>query len=292
MCASSKTTTGRKPFFPYALPGLLYRLTRAARPVSEALADYVGLIYREGFRVDADSLLRHANLHSFLFSHLDASQLETGLMAERSRLGLAADFSAGFDAYGTETVARDKAFARIRRSSRKLVRDKGGIECALHNVYDQNMMDMLIHQKIDQYHRTQVGNPLKTAQVRQFLHELARLPGTETCSPVFSTLRCDDTIIASHFGLRCGANLHYWLPVYNPDYAHYSPGHILLWEMIRQASAAGIHSIDFGEGDTPAKRKFANREHAYFLGFYARKTPQGLTDRARMAFSWRIMQMR
>lgn len=275
-------------FFPFAKPSRTSHWLGAARPVSDVLTDYVGLICRDGFQIDAKNLMRHAGIHSFLFTHLDASQLNIGLTGDQPRLGLTADFSEGFEPYRIEVEERNKA-VRVRETRLiKLARLHGELSFALHHDYNKAKLDILILQKNEQYQRTNVENPLGSNAAKQFLHTLAQLPPSETCSPMFSTLHCGDTLIASHFGLRCGHTLHYWFPVYDASFSDYSPGRILMWDMIRHAAAAGIRDMDFGEGDTESKRTFANREHTYYRGFYARSTPQGFTDRAYMSLSWRL----
>lgn len=278
-------------FFPYAKPSLPARWCGAARPVSGLLTDYVGLICRDNFHMDTELLLRQAGIHSFLFTHLDSSQMNIGLTGEQPRPGLTSNFSGGFELYRAEVEARNKAFVRIgdRRAS-KLARDCGKLNFILQHDYDADKINLLIRQKIEQYKRTRVANPLANSAAQQFLHALMQLQPSESCSPVFSTLYSGNTLVASHLGLRCGYTLHYWFPVYNTIFSNYSPGRILIWEMIRSAAAAGMRHMDFGEGDTSAKRDFANREHTYYRGFYARNTLQGFTDRALMSFRWRMVQ--
>lgn len=276
-------------FFPFSKPSRAARLAGAARPVSGLLTDYVGLICRESFHIEVEILLRRAGIHSFLFTHLDASQLNIGLTGDRPRLGLTSNFSDGFALYRAEVEARNKAFVRIsERRASKLARDCGKLDFTLQHDYDASRVNLLIQQKIEQYQRTRVANPLGNSAAQQFLHALAQLQPSDSCSPVFSALYSGNTLVASHLGLRCGYTLHYWFPVYNTAFSNYSPGRILIWEMIRSAAAAGIRHMDFGEGDTAAKRDFANREHTYYRGYYARNTWQGFTDRALMSLRWRL----
>jgi len=73
-------------------------------------------------------------------------------------------------------------------------------------------------------------------------------------------------LVASHFGLQCGPLLHYWFPVYDNRFSAYSPGRILYRHILLAAQAHGIECIDRGEGDSPAKRDFANEEHLFLKG--------------------------
>src|SRR5690606_1093478 len=53
-----------------------------------------------------------------------------------------------------------------------------------------------------------------------------------------------------------GSVLHSWFPVYSHEYQQYSPGMILLLEMVRTAAEHGIRSIDLGKGMSMYKRRF------------------------------------
>jgi CelD/BcsL family acetyltransferase involved in cellulose biosynthesis len=41
---------------------------------------------------------------------------------------------------------------------------------------------------------------------------------------------------------------HYWFTAYDPAFAKYSPGTILLLQMAERASELGISAIDMGRG--------------------------------------------
>ena len=60
-----------------------------------------------------------------------------------------------------------------------------------------------------------------------------------------------DEIVAVHAGMRSKSVLHWWFPTYDPRYAAYSPGIILL---LRIAAALGSGKIDLGKGDARYKR--------------------------------------
>ena len=55
-----------------------------------------------------------------------------------------------------------------------------------------------------------------------------------------------------------GATWHYWFPAYDANYRRYSPGRILLLEMIRSAAEFGVRYIDLGAGGEPYKEHVGN----------------------------------
>ncbi|SEA35869.1 Acetyltransferase (GNAT) domain-containing protein [Acidovorax soli] len=74
-------------------------------------------------------------------------------------------------------------------------------------------------------------------------------------------LYCGDVLIAAHLGLLGGGRLHYWFPVYEPGHAKYSPGKVLLAEIMKRSEQLGIQVIDFGEGHADYKEAAASETH-------------------------------
>jgi hypothetical protein len=57
------------------------------------------------------------------------------------------------------------------------------------------------------------------------------------------------------------------------------------------ASSCGITLLDRGEGDTKAKRDFANDEHLFYMGVWYTGF-RGLIGRLALATSWRVQAWR
>jgi CelD/BcsL family acetyltransferase involved in cellulose biosynthesis len=72
--------------------------------------------------------------------------------------------------------------------------------------------------------------------------------------------------VAVHLGLRSGPVCHSWFPAYDPRFAAYSPGLILLLRLAESAPQAGITTIDLGSGGYEFKRTLANRSVATAAG--------------------------
>ena len=81
-----------------------------------------------------------------------------------------------------------------------------------------------------------------------------------------SSISVNGELVAAHFGLQSNTTLHFWFPVYDERYSAYSPGRILFRHILFVCQQEGINMIDRGEGDTPAKRDFANDTHQYLKG--------------------------
>lgn len=122
-------------------------------------------------------------------------------------------------------------------------------------------LDTLIRLKLEQYARTgKQGAALYEASHQAFLKALTSSQSDGFSAPL-SVLYCGDELIAAHLGLLGGGRLHYWFPVYEPGHAKYSPGKVLLAEIMKRSEQLGIQVIDFGEGHADYKEAAASETH-------------------------------
>jgi len=147
-------------------------------------------------------------------------------------------------------------------------------------------LELLFKLKTAQYRRTRVANVLAAAWKRELLRQLAASLSPD-CLGVVSTLEAGDRVLAVHFGLRRGPVLHYWFPVYDPAFARYAPGRLLLAAIIEAAPFHGISRVERGVGTAPAKRDFANAEVAYGRGLLLAGGCRSTLTRSLLAARWR-----
>jgi CelD/BcsL family acetyltransferase involved in cellulose biosynthesis len=98
---------------------------------------------------------------------------------------------------------------------------------------------------------------------------------------ILSTLRAGPHLIAAHFGLRAGSVLHWWFPVYDPQFAALAPGWILLRELVAASPALGLARIDLGRGDDEYKRRAKTGEVIVSQGAVTRSSTYRAVRRAR-----------
>lgn len=274
-------------FLPYQFNGTVAAIARAAEPVGSIMSDYVGLVAAENVRITPAQLLKLAKLNSFAFSHLDAPQLTYGLRAEQPRIGLRLRL-APHDPLGEQLRERHRYLKDSERCASKLSKEVGPIEF----VFDQHersaeLMDQMIEYKRSQYARTQSADALEQPWTRRLLHLLAQ-SDFPACRGQLSTLYAGGTWLATHFGLIGNGVLHHWMPVYNPEFSKYAPGRLLMHQMIAACPAAGLHTIDHGEGDSVNKRHLSNEEHQYFRGAWHNHSPMSYAMRVYQSLKWRL----
>lgn len=274
-------------FFPFQFAHAGAALLGDATPLGAHMSDYVGLIARPDVRLTPAQLLRLARLNTFLFSHLDETQLAYGLQAEQPRVGLRLRL-AGDDPLAA-LLAQNNRYARdSERCTRLLEKDLGPLSFE----FDQQegraaLIEQLIALKREQYEKTAVPDALAAPWTRALLAELAAT-GSAACSGRLSTLSAGGRWLASHFGLAGHGVLHHWMPVYNPELGRYAPGRLLMHHMIAACHAQGIGMIDHGEGDSVSKRHVANEEHAYLRGEWHNRSLASVASRGVRSLQWRF----
>jgi CelD/BcsL family acetyltransferase involved in cellulose biosynthesis len=165
------------------------------------------------------------------------------------------DASSGFDGYLETLRARgDGVAARTDQQVRRIEREAGPVSFEAHSP-DPALLSLLLRWKSAQYRATghvdQFAIPWNVALVKR-LHDTS----TPGFAGTLSVLRAGDRVAALAFGLRSNATWHYWFPAYDPDFATYSPGMILLLRMVEAVSSCG-GTIDLGKGAEPYKTRFA-----------------------------------
>lgn len=264
-------------------------------PAGDVMADYFGLIAADGLVINIAQLLEatRGRVNAVFFSHLDETQARFGLSGAEPRAGLRTWLGTSPDKpasdYWINLRKSDKKLVYdTERREKKLINEVGPVTFEWSSQNSVSDMAWLVESKKAQYVRTgKAQAPLFDSRKVALLNRLLQSQ-EENCQGVLSTLRCGEEIIAVHFGLRCHDMLHVWFPVYNPKYSSYSPGRILFKHLFPAAAADGIQVFDRGEGDTQAKRDFANEEHTFYRGLWAAAGWRGLFARAALSAYWRL----
>src|SRR5262249_12618687 len=84
---------------------------------------------------------------------------------------------------------------------------------------------------------------------------------------MLAALYVGDQLAAAHFGIRSDGTLYYWFPAFNPKFAKYSPGWLLIVFLLRHLREIGCDTLDFGPGSEKYKEYFANAAIPVRRGF-------------------------
>jgi CelD/BcsL family acetyltransferase involved in cellulose biosynthesis len=279
-------------FFPFQFSSAAHAVAGVGQRLAGEMSDYFGLVAEPGFRIAERDLLRLCGLRSLAFSNLDESQWENGLAGDKPEVGHRIDFPQGGEVFWEEKRRDDKKFVSdTERRERKLIREYGAMRFTFCEEHGEAALSDLIARKRAQYHRTGVVDSLRAKRTRDILHALCDTRD-EQCHGMVSTLHAGDTWVASHFGLRSGATLHYWFPVYNPELKAFAPGRILLKRIILDAQRHALARVDRGAGDSVAKRDFSTSQQYFFSGLWQRPGIAALAHRVELGISWRLADLR
>jgi CelD/BcsL family acetyltransferase involved in cellulose biosynthesis len=223
------------------------------RPVGWPGADFQGPVLGAGTTVNPLGLLG-GGARSFEFDHLVEAcpDFEPWISSRRASPYL--DVSGGLDGYlGRASKSGKDNMGQARRRAAKAERELGPVRFDA-DVVDAQLLDRVIEFKRAQYRATGADDYFADARRRDLLHLLMHTRDS-SFGGVLSTLHAGPHLLAAHFGMRAGNVLHWWFPVYDPDFGALSPGWILLRELVLAAPGLGITRIDLGRGDDEYKRR-------------------------------------
>jgi len=217
------------------------------RPIGLKLSDYHGVIAHPEAEWSVEDLLRGCGLVRYEFDHLLASQAPFAPHHHVIESSPIVDLTAGYEAF---EQSRDKAgrkqLREIERKRKKLESEIGPITFVEHTS-DPEVLRTLMDWKSEQCRRTGTFDYFSLAWCRQLIESIHASDRADF-GGVLSCLYVGDSLAAAHFVMRSDRVWHSWFPVYNNTYHAYSPGLILLLEMIRAAAARdGVDYMDLGK---------------------------------------------
>jgi CelD/BcsL family acetyltransferase involved in cellulose biosynthesis len=251
------------------------RRGRRIQPIAAPLTDYHGLIQaRDGGDIDLTRVVQALGARRFRFSGLVGQALSRARVSVRS--AMVADLGEGVDAY---LAGRPGDFLKDkRRRARRLAEDHGPLSFSL-SEEDDGALDLIFRLKREQMRRTAQLDVFASPWTTQFLRHLTAHSEPDF-GPRFAVLKAGGRIVAAELGLRSGDAYHLWFPVYDPDFAKYSPGALMTLETLRAAAEQGIRTIDFGPANEAYKREFATPGIPVFEGDVTTSGLEAATRRA------------
>jgi CelD/BcsL family acetyltransferase involved in cellulose biosynthesis len=246
-------------FLPYQRRG------RALQPLAAPISDYHGLILSPEETASPAEVLRRLSAARYNSTAWVGPPPQGRVQVRRSMHAVLDD---GFEAW---RKARSKANGSLKDKARRLrglERDHGPPVFALHDP-DPSALEWLLARKRSQYRATAQHDVFACGWTSAVLRALVEARRPDFGGTV-STLRIGGRLIAAEFALRDARTHHLWFPAYDPAYAKYSPGALLLIEAMRQAADEGITRIDFGPDLESYKGEFADPGQDVYEGVLLR----------------------
>ena len=257
----------------------MHREGPVLRPVGWPGADFQGPILAPGTTFPATKLLT-GGARRFAFDHLLEPNPDFAPWFESSRPSPFVDTTGGLEGYlGRASKSGKDNMGQARRRTAKAEKQLGPIRFAADVVDEQSLAEVVRHKRA-QYAATGAVDYFAKPERVEMLTRLLHTRGTEFAG-ILSTVHAGPHLLAAHFGIRSGPVLHWWFPVYDPEFSALAPGWILLRELVGAAPALGIERIDFGRGDDEYKRRAKTGEVLVAQGVVSRNSAYRVARRAR-----------
>ena len=273
-------------FFPFERGGLAragaqdqaMRLLGAGCPAGRRLSDSHGLISAPGFTFDAQKLLAACRLNAWDFHRLAPNQPTFSQYQTGRQDWHIIDLRLGYAAYlaGITTTSTD-VLKQTAMKARRLVRAAGPLSFKS-NLNDPKLLSTLLTWRYARHPEADEIDGLRPDALKALLTHFLSVQ-TAALSGRLSALYAGDQIAALHFGLVSPDVLVYWFLSFNPAFANYSPGIILLLRLIEQAGHDGIKQIDLGAGTERYKQQLHSRTIPLLAGSVVRPSALALYRR-------------
>lgn len=277
-----------RAILPFQFRTAWHRRLRLAHRIGGELSDNAGLIAWPDVRIANTRLLRLCELASLNLNHIMEGQDRYGLDVNWSDIGYVTDLASGPDAYFADLSGRNRDFVRdTERRQRKVAKTYGPVTVQETGSVTGTALGSVVAMKRLQYERTQVRDAFNCpANLR--LVETLRQASVPECALVLATLEAGGKVLAQHLGLRHHGVLSWWFPVYDVSAQGVSPGRMLLWQMIRDATKSGVELIDYGAGEAQYKRQFSTATLRVGRAVWSAANARSLLARALLSLEWRM----
>lgn len=243
-----------------------------ALPLGSPLCDYQAVVAEEGVRLDARRLARALRVQRVdLYNALTDSP---GLAPHLRVFGEShvIDLAQGFDAYAAERkAAGSNILADTAKKKRKLEKEVGPAVFTAESPSREDW-DTAVAWKRAQYRATRQTDIFATPWVPAFLDRLRGEADDRFGARLF-TLHAGGKLLATHIALVNGPVLHAWFIAHDEEAQRYSPGVVLIVEMLRWAAARGMREFDLGPGAYRFKTSLANASRPVGHGFAGSASP-------------------
>jgi CelD/BcsL family acetyltransferase involved in cellulose biosynthesis len=226
----------------------------AARPVGLGLSDYHGVVALPDAIWSPEELLMGCKLTRWEFDHLLVRQQQFAAYQQDVFDSPIIDVSRGMEAY---EASRDKAgrkqLRETRRKRQKFSDDVGPIKFTVHT-QQRGILRQMMAWKSQQCQATGTVDYFALDWCTRLIEHIHSCNGPEF-GGILSCLHAGDNLAAVHFAMYSHKIWHSWFPAYNHEFEKYSPGFILLLEMIEAACERNIDYIDLGKGLSLYKKR-------------------------------------
>ena len=238
-----------------------------ARPIGSPFSDWNAPILAENTTLTPQEILAGFDISGMTTQGFMPSTFQRSKSMKRVGANLT-DLSMGWDSvFAEQQACWPKHFKKMRRVYRKVERDFSSHTFTFDDRRDDSF-EKLMALKQQQFIRTGYHDVLEAPWTRALFDRLRSFEGPRLRSSL-STLYYDDTFAAAEFNLQSDRVMHGWITAFSQDLGSYSPGNMLVQEMLQHLSKTDITIYDAGPGLDHYKRHYANMQSPIESGVIA-----------------------
>lgn len=262
-----------------ALLALHKRRGGLARPLGAPFSDYSGPVAHLGINVKLAEMLSIAGISAYesatTLSSRPQSHDAENLPGHEDSHVIRPDRLTGTQFLERQRALHPKRFKNFRRLHSQFEREVGPLEFQFGRPSARELTKLL---------------ELKSQQFR----ESGYVDLTEATEPVallsavagskhafMTSLTTNGTFVSGHFGFRCGKLFHPWISAFDPQWSAYSPGILLLLNVLRSWDAMNLDTYDLAAGHDHYKKYFANAARPSRHTFVSAENLAGLNRKLR-----------
>lgn len=141
------------------------------------------------------------------------------------------------------------------------------------DVYDK-LIDSMILQKRYRYQSTGVRDILSGQAAKDFYKKIELNPISKVRIHL-SALMLNENVLATHWGAIYNDRFYFLMPSYSNEWERFSPGRLLLLNLIEWSIDQGLQVFDFTVGEEDYKKKYCGKEMKIYEHLKV-KTPLGV----------------
>ncbi len=246
---------GAKGFFAYhSRPG------RFARPIGGPFADYAGPVVSAELGGRLPDLLAAAGLRVCQFAgRVDpwtAKTIEAPLSTPKYGLVVDLQGRASDDFLEARRALHPKRFKNFRRLENHFQREQGRADLVFGHPTHAGL-EQIFAWKSAQMRRTGLVDVVRSSEGRRILRAAIDAEGPYL-QAFWVALKLNGDLVAGHFGVAANGVFHPWIAAFNPNYAPWSPGNLLLRRAIQAMPEMGLTRYDLATGHDHYKKYYAN----------------------------------
>lgn len=241
----------------------------AAQPVGAPMCDYQGVAVAPETAFCPREVVRALGVGRLDFDTQIASQPAMARFLKGRKVSYVMDLAGGYDGYAAQRRREGSDVLKdCAKKRRKLERERGEVIFTADARSDADFATLLDWKRA-RYRASRQTDIFRVGWPLELLENLYHRPLGEISGKLF-TLQVGGRLAAAHYALHDGEALHAWFIGHDLELSRYSPGVMLMTDILRWAADQGLREFDLGTGDYRFKQSLASHRREVAYGYVGR----------------------